>query len=75
MPMSSFSQSRIAEMKEIDTKRGWSVGAAGLVQQPACVLVGVESMGRGAGPVPPWLTQIVPNLSSLYTLFIIVGHS
>ena len=35
--------------------------AAGPVQQPDCV--GVESRGRGAGPVP------VPNLSSFYNLF------
>ena len=34
------------------------MGAAELVQQPDCV--GVES---------PWLTQIVPNSSSDYTLF------
>ena len=35
----------------MDTKLGWSVGAAGPVQQPDCV--GVESRGRGAGLVLP----------------------
>ena len=38
------------------------MGAAGPEQQPDCV--GVESRGSGAGPVP-----LVPNSSSLYTLF------
>ena len=58
MPMSSFSQSRIAAMKNFLTdgkwtqRGGWSVGAARPVQQPDCV--GVESRGRGAGPVLPW---------------------
>ena len=33
------------------TQRGWSVGAAGLVQKTDCV--GVEPRGRGAGPVLP----------------------
>ena len=46
----------------MDTKGGgWSVGAAGPIQQPDCV--GVDSRGRGAGLVT------VPNSSSLYTLF------
>ena len=45
----------------MDTKGGWSVGAAGPVQQTD--FVGVESRGRGAGPV------LGPNSSSLYTLF------
>ena len=84
---------------------GWSVGAAGPVQQPDCA--GVESRGRGAGPIlctlrpPPFptpgqawgtyvvcgcclagttartnaLTQIVPNSSSLYTLFYSVNYN
>ena len=46
--------------RDMDTQRGWSVGAAGPAQQPDCV--GVESRGMGAGPM-------VPNSSSLHTLF------
>ena len=65
MPTSSFSQSRIAAMKNVLadwrwTQRGgggWSVGAAGPVQQPDCVGSGVK--GEGGGML---------NSSSLYTL-------
>ena len=52
----------------MDTKGGWSVGAAGPVQQPDCVGVhGVKEEGGRAGTALA-LTQIVLNSSALYIL-------
>ena len=55
----------------MDTKGGWSVGAAGLVQQPDCV--GVESRGRGAGPVPPWHKRRLCRIHLPFILFSIMS--